>query len=122
MLCSLAITIAGIYFEVNIHVVLAPLALSTLVNDTTRSTGISFIKSYAATCLQLTIIGVCTTAFIYLRDGIFTPALNAAMSVLTLIMPEFANFINVMLTLLMFVCFITAVKKSGDLTKRMFGA
>jgi hypothetical protein len=119
MLASFVLTIAGIFFEVQIHATLAPIALSTLVNDTTRSTGISFIKSYAATCLQLTVIAMCLYVFHNL-----TSYLNGALNTL---LGEVADYIFIkpivdcIAPLLMFVCLSTAVKKAGDLTRRMFG-
>ena len=45
LLSMIAIQICGIVFEIAIHMACAPIALSTLCNDTARSTGISFIKS-----------------------------------------------------------------------------
>jgi hypothetical protein len=120
MLASIAITIAGIFFEVQIHVAIAPLALSTLVNETTRGTGISFIKSYVATCLQLTIIGLCVQVYTYLNIRI-TSAVDELDSALSTLLPEYASLVNCVITLLMFICFVTAIKKSGDLTRRMFG-
>jgi hypothetical protein len=120
MLCSLVITIAGIVFEVLMHQQVAPIALSTLVNDTTRGTGIAFIKSYAAVCLQLGVIGVCVTIYDTLNQSVRS-AYNA-----------FANFfleqaiigpiLNTIFPLLMFVCLTSAIKRSGDITKRMLGA
>jgi hypothetical protein len=118
VLCSLVLTIAGIFFEVQIHVAVAPLALSTLVNETTRSTGISFIKSYVATCLQLTIISVCVSVFQDLNT-LLKPAINELDGFLSA--TSIGSLINCIVTLLVFVCFSTAIKKSGDLTRRMFG-
>jgi hypothetical protein len=118
VLCSLVLTIAGIFFEVQIHVAVAPLAISTLVNQTTRSTGISFIKSYVATCLQLTIISMCVTVFVHM-NLLLKPAINELDGVLST--TSIGSLINCIVTLLVFVCFSTAIKKSGDLTRRMFG-
>jgi hypothetical protein len=119
VLCSLVLTIAGIFFEVQIHVAVAPLAIATLVNETTRSTGISFIKSYVATCLQLTIISTCVAVFGHI-NLLLKPAINELDGFLSSTVMV-GSLINCIVTLLVFVCFSTAIKKSGDLTRRMFG-
>jgi hypothetical protein len=99
----------------------APIALSTLVNDTTRSTGISFIKSYSAVCLQLTLISVCINVY-----SAIATALNAQIEALfgdsLIAVNIFGQLINALVPLLLFVCLSTAIKKSGDITKRMLGA
>ena len=51
MMISITMQIVGIIFEIAIHQAVGPIALSTLCNSTMRSTGLSFIKSYAAVCL-----------------------------------------------------------------------
>jgi hypothetical protein len=120
-LTSIFLTIAGLFFEVRIHQLVAPLALATLVNDTTRSTGISFIKSYSATCLQMTIIGVCVTTYATINAAMRVP-INSLLNQTPFFMDAILGpVIHTVIPLLMFVLLSTAIKKSGDLTKRMFG-
>jgi hypothetical protein len=119
-LASLILTITGIFFEINIHKCVAPLALSTLVNDTTRSTGIAFIKSYSAVCLQLTLISVCINVYVAIGTAL-NSQINSMINDL-IGATIFGQLINALVPLLMFICLSTSIKKSGDITKRMLGA
>ncbi|MDR0991408.1 MAG: hypothetical protein LBL87_00720 [Ruminococcus sp.] len=119
-LFSVVFTIAGNLFEMGIHIAISPIAFSTLVNEMTRQTGITFIKSYAAVCLQLFVISVITQLYPIISEqaaavvaGFEPPGseFSFVWSVNTLLVP-----------LLMLICFSTAIKKSGDITKRMLGA
>jgi len=118
LLCSLAFTIIGVVFEVAIHQAMAPVALSTLVNDTARSTGISFIKSYSAVCLQFLVIKV-----IFKVGAGLNETLNSLFDLS--IISEGTLFRSTLLCLpsvLGLFMVIAAVKKSGEITKRLLGA
>lgn len=120
MLILITIEVFGITFEIGIHQVIGPIAISTLCNSTARSTGISFIKSYAAVCLQTTVIGVIFKVYATFADKLQigndiidnTIATGGPFGLL------FAYFSPLLgLTVL-----CVTVKKSSDITKRMFGA
>lgn len=120
MLILITIEIFGITFEIGIHQAIGPIAISTLCNSTARSAGISFIKSYSAVCLQTTVIGV-----IFKVYATFADSLQIGKDVIDSTVRNggpfgllFAFFSPILgLTVL-----CVTVKKSSDLTKRMFGA
>lgn len=114
ILVMLTVEILGIAFEIGIHQAIAPIALSTLCNSTFRSTGLSFIKSYAAVCLQTTVIGAIFKTYTIIEPQI-TLSLVSDNSVLSWL------FVFAMPILGLIVLCVT-VKKSGDITKRMLGA
>lgn len=113
MLIMMTIEILGIVFEMGIHMAVGPIALSTLCNSTFRSTGLSFIKSYSAVCLQTTVIGaICKVYAKYatlLKIGI--PASGFLATTVSFCAPMLG---------LAVLC--VTIKKSSDITKRMFGA
>lgn len=116
---TILINIVGIVFEITIHQAVAPIALSTLCNDTVRQTGISFIKSYAATCLQIGVIGVVLSAFsvIFSKFNSLETVLNIAGDT----SPLLYMLSTSLLPLIELIVLSKAIKTSGDLTKRMFG-
>lgn len=122
MLILITIEIFGITFEIGIHQAIGPIAISTLCNSTARSTGISFIKSYSAVCLQTTVIGVIFKIYATFAeklqfgsgDGVLEGFVNKG-GPAGLLFAFFSPIIG--LTIL-----CVTVKKSSDLTKRMFGA
>lgn len=118
MMIMLTIEVAGIVFEIGIHMAVGPIALSTLCNSTFRSTGLSYIKSLSAVCLQTTVIGAICKVYTKLgtwfnRD--MGGELKAASGTLGLIVGYFGPLLGLAL-----LC--VTIKKSSDITKRMFGA
>ena len=118
MLVKMAATIAGIIFEIAMHKVVAPIALSTLCNDTAKSCGISFIKSYAAVCLQACVISVCFALYPSIAQAIsdkdFTSGLTSASFIV--------NVFKTVSPIISITILSTTISKSGDITKRMLGA
>lgn len=114
ILVMLAVEILGIAFEIGIHQAIAPIALSTLCNSTFRSTGLSFIKSYAAVCLQTTVIGA-----IFKTYTIIEPQISLSLASDNSVLSWLFGFSMPILGLIV-LC--VTVKKSGDITKRMLGA
>lgn len=114
ILVMLTVEILGIAFEIAIHQAVAPIALSTLCNSTFRSAGISFIKSYSAVCLQTTVIGA-----IFKIYTVIEPELSISLQ-------TGGNFLSWLfgfaMPILGLIVLCVTVKKSGDITKRMFGA
>lgn len=127
MMMALAAQMVGIIFEVAIHQAVGPIAISTLCNSTARSTGISFIKSYTAVCLQITVIGVIFKIFSAVCD-VLSPldltksAAGAATAVNVADMGAFGCMFNYIKPLLMLIILTVSVSRSGELTKRMLGA
>ena len=119
MLILLTIEIMGIVFEIGIHQAIGPIAISTLCNSTARSTGVSFIKSYAAVCLQTTVIGAIFTVYVQFADkfivgGDLADKISNA--------GAFGIMFNFLTPALSLAVLCVTVKKSSDITKRMFGA
>jgi len=116
--------LVGIIFELAIHQVMAPIALSTLCNSNARSTGITWIKSYSAVCLQATIMSICFRINSFVMDkmtdvfnAVFTSTLNDEISG-NLLGIAFNSVIPIFGMMLL----TAALDKSGDITKRMLGA
>lgn len=123
MLFMVTIQIVGIIFEIAIHQAVGAIALSTLCNSTMRSTGLSFIKSYSAVCLQTTVIGAIFKVFgtisnqLIINTGegstIRTSIENAG---------AFGAIFMYLTPIFMMIILGVTVNKSGEITKRMFGA
>ncbi|MCM1327949.1 MAG: hypothetical protein NC253_00775 [Ruminococcus sp.] len=114
ILVMLAVEIMGIVFEIAIHQAVGPIALSTLCNSTFRSTGLSFIKSYSAVCLQTTVIGAIFKVYAAFFAGLDLSgfAVDGFLSLLFGYATPILGLIVICVT----------VKKSSDITKRLFGA
>lgn len=63
MYSLIVISMLGVVFETAILTAISPVALSTLVNSQARSTGISFIKNFAAVSMQWGVLAICFEAF-----------------------------------------------------------
>ena len=118
MFAKIAINFIGIAFEIGVHQALAPIALSTLCNDITRPTGIAFIKSYAASCLQITVMAAIFRVFTDLVVKLSSLSLETAAAGLGI----FAPLVSFIAPLICTIALSKAVKLAGDMTKRMFGA
>ncbi len=119
VLVSIAVSIVGIFVEIALHQAIAPIALSTLCNDISRSTGIAFIKSFAAVCLQITVINAALRAFLFIFPKLeamnFKPASGDDMGM-------FGPVIQLLIPLVSLIALSKAIKSSSDITKRMLGA
>ena len=123
MLIKMTAQIAGIIFEIAIHKAIAPVALSTLCNDNAKSAGISFIKSYSATCLQALTIAICFTAYSPMYSALASAKTAFLGSATSIVESTFiADVFTILSPIIGIVILSTAVSRSGDLTKRMLGA
>ena len=57
------LTVYGRFFKIYMHTAIAPIPLSTFAGQPTQSVGISFLKSYAAVCLEGAIIVLACVIF-----------------------------------------------------------
>lgn len=57
------VSLIGVLFETAILTAISPVALATLVNSQARSTGISFIKNFAAVSMQWGVLKVCLEVY-----------------------------------------------------------
>lgn len=126
MFFKIAITFVGISFEIGIHQAVAPIALSTLCNDIARPTGIAFIKSYAAACLQMVVMAAIFSVFgqtLFLLNMIdlaqFSQFSDGGK---TFSLGIFSVLIQYIAPLICTIALSKAIKIASDLTKRMFGA
>ena len=122
MLVKMVAQIAGIIFEIAIHQAAAPVALSTLCNEQARSAGISFIKSYSAVCMQGLVISICFEVYGFVNKALgnapnyFREHAKAAIEG-TVIVDAF----GLIAPIIGMVILTTAISRSSDITKRMFG-
>jgi hypothetical protein len=113
---TMLLTVAGIVFEIGMHMAVAPIALSTLCNEMTRPTGISFIKSYAAVCIQAFMFGACLQLY-----AVISSAFDGAIIALEDQSNLFAGIIGSVMPVIMVLCLTTVLKRSSEVTKRMLG-
>ena len=116
MYSLIVVSMLGVVFETAILTAISPVALSTLVNSQARSTGISFIKNFAAVSMQWGVLAICFEAF------------NAISNNLTL---DFASGLagdglleNIMQYATPVLCVImlaVTVSKASEITKRALG-
>lgn len=122
MFVKIAINFIGIAFEIGIHQALAPIALSTLCNDMTRPTGIAFIKSYAASCLQIAVMAAIFKVYADLMVQLSNLNLLKAMGEASIDLGIFSSVVSFITPLICTIALSKAVKLASDMTKRMFGA
>ena len=67
------LTVYGRFFKLYIYTAIAPIPLATFAGEPTQSIGISFLKSYAAVCLE--------EAIIVLACIIFSASSSASISI-----------------------------------------
>lgn len=113
---KIIISFVGIAFEIGIHQAVAPIALSTLCNDMARSTGIAYIKSFAATCLQVTVMAAIFQVFGDMYSHLITFKFGDPSG-----LGIFAGLVKFIVPIIMMMALSKAIKTATDLTKRMFG-
>ena len=123
LLIKMVAQIAGILFDIAVHQVIAPVALSTLCNDTAKSTGIAFIKSYSATCLNCLVIAILFSAMSPLYEQLSEIHKKFFESSTEVISSTFLiDALTLMAPIICMIVLSTAVSRSSDMTKRMLGA
>lgn len=60
---TMILTVYGRFFKLYMYTAIAPISLSTFAGEPTQSVGISFLKSYAAVCLEGAIIVLACVIF-----------------------------------------------------------
>lgn len=116
MYSLIVVTMLGVVFETAILTAISPVALSTLVNSQARSTGISFIKNFAAVSMQWGVLAICFEAF------------NAISNNLTLDFASglagdglLANIMQYATPVLCVIMLAVTVSKASEITKRALG-
>lgn len=116
MYSLIVISMLGVVFETAILTAISPVALSTLVNSQARSTGISFIKNFAAVSMQWGVLAICFEVF------------NAISNNLTLDFASglagdglLANIMQYATPVLCVIMLAVTVSKASEITKRALG-
>ncbi|MBO6309967.1 MAG: hypothetical protein J6N70_14290 [Oribacterium sp.] len=113
----IALSLMQVVFETAVLTVISPVPLSTLVNSQARSTGIAFIKNYAAVCMQWGVLAVIFKVYKNLAPQLMQHFMVSSWNgggygavLFTYCTPVF--------TLVILAIMVT---KSGDITKRALG-
>lgn len=116
MYSLIVVSMLGVVFETAILTAISPVALSTLVNSQARSTGISFIKNFAAVSMQWGVLAICFEAF------------NTISTSLTLDFASglagdglLANIMQYATPVLCVIMLTITVSKASEITKRALG-
>ena len=116
MYSLIVVSMLDVVFETAILTAISPVALSTLVNSQARSTGISFIKNFAAVSMQWGVLAICFEAF------------NAISNNLTLDFASglagdglLANIMQYATPVLCVIMLAVTVSKASEITKRALG-
>lgn len=116
MYSLIVVSMLGVVFETAILTAISPVALSTLVNSQARSTGISFIKNFAAVSMQWGVLAICFEAF------------NTISTSLTLDFASglagdglLANIMQYATPVLCVIMLAVTVSKASEITKRALG-
>lgn len=116
MYSLIVVSMLGVVFETAILTAISPVALSTLVNSQARSTGISFIKNFAAVSMQWGVLAICFEAF------------NTISTSLTLDFASglagdglLANVMQYATPVLCVIMLAVTVSKASEITKRALG-
>lgn len=110
----IVITMLGVVFETGVLIAISPVALSTLVNSQSRSTGISFIKNFAAVSMQWGVLSICFLIYTQVSKGLVLSFADVSGSMLGQIMRFATPLLSVIMLAVM-------VSKASEITKRALG-
>ena len=80
------LTVYGRFFKLYIYTAISPIPLSTFAGEPTQSIGISFLKSYAAVCLEGAIIVL--ACIIFSAFAASPPVVNEDAAAATMVLPS----------------------------------
>mgnify|MGYP004652954715 FL=1 len=116
MYSLIVVSMLGVVFETAILTAISPVALSTLVNSQARSTGISFIKNFAAVSMQWGVLAICFEAFNTISTSL-TLDFASGLAGDGLI----ANIMQYATPVLCVIMLAVTVSKASEITKRALG-
>ena len=116
MYSLIVVTMLGVVFETAILTAISPVALSTLVNSQARSTGISFIKNFAAVSMQWGVLAICFEAFNAISNNL-TLDFSSGLTNEGLLM----HIMQYATPVLCVVMLAVTVSKASEITKRALG-
>lgn len=106
-------SVYGRFFKLYLYTAIAPIPLSTFAGEPSQSVGKSFIKSYAAVCLEGAIIVLACIIFSLFASS--PPAVDSSASAVTMVWSYVGELIFNMLVL------VGAVKMADRVVREMMG-
>ena len=106
-------TVYGRFFKIYMYTAIAPVPLSTFAGQPTQSIGISFLKGYAAVCLEGAIIVLACIIFSYFASS--PPVVDADAAPAAMVWKYIGELVFNMLVL------VGTVKMSDHVIKEMMG-
>ena len=107
------LTVYGRFFKIYMYTALAPVPLSTFAGEPSQSVGKSFIRSYAAVCLEGAVIMLACVIFSLFASS--PPAIDATAPVVTQVWAYIGELVFNMLVL------VGMVKMSDRIVREMMG-
>lgn len=106
-------TVYGRFFKLYLYAAIAPIPLSTFAGEPTQNVGRSFLKSYAAVCLEGAIIVLACIIFSYFAAT--PPTVNTGAAAVTMVWSYIGELVFNMLVL------VGAVKMADRVAREMVG-
>lgn len=106
-------SVYGRFFKLYMYTAIAPVPLATFAGEPTQSVGKSFLKSYAAVCLEGAIIVLACIIFSVFASA--PPAVDASASAVTMVWSYIGELLFNMLVL------VGAVKMADRIVREMMG-
>lgn len=107
------LSVYGRFFRIALYTAIAPIPLSTFAGEPSQSVGKSFIKSYAAVCLEGVIIVLACIIFSFFASS--PPAIDAAAPVVTQVWAYVGEIVFTMLVL------VGTVRMADRVVREMMG-
>ena len=107
------LTVYGRFFKLYLYAAIAPIPLSTFAGEPTQNVGRSFLKSYAAVCLEGAIIVLACIIFSYFAST--PPTINTGAAAVTMVWSYIGELVFNMLVL------VGAVKMADRVVREMMG-
>ena len=106
-------TVYGRFFKLYLYAAIAPIPLTTFAGEPTQNVGRSFLKSYAAVCLEGAIIVLACIIFSYFAAT--PPTINTGAAAVTMVWSYIGELVFNMLVL------VGAVKMADRVVREMMG-
>lgn len=107
------LSVYGRFFKVYLYTAIAPVPLSTFAGEPSQNVGKSFLKSYAAVCLEGAVIALACIIFSLFASS--PPAVNTSEAAVTMVWSYIAELTFNMLVL------VGTIKMSDRVVKEMMG-
>ncbi len=108
-------SVYGRFFKLYLYTAIAPVPLSTFAGEPSQSVGKSFIKSYAAVCLEGAIIVIVLPRIIFSLFAATPPAVDPNAAAVSMVWSYIGELVFNMLVL------VGAVKMADRVVREMMG-